>query len=93
MSTGKKSYIIVVILVKNIKSQKFTINCPAGHIASKVTIIWRFQVQSWLQVSNNTRILNTCTRLWLTESEQATPVDSIKDVVQSSRVRQTPEEG
>ena len=29
-------------------------------------------------------ILNTCTQLWLTESEQATPVDSIKDVVQSS---------
>ena len=29
-------------------------------------------------------ILNTCTRLWLTESEQATPEDSIKDVVRSS---------
>ena len=28
-----------------------------------------------------TGILNTCTRLWLTESEQATPMDSIKDVV------------
>ena len=26
-----------------------------------------------LQASNNTGILNTCTRLWLTESEQATP--------------------
>ncbi len=25
-----------------------------------------------------------CTQLWLTESEQATPMDSIKDVVQSS---------
>ena len=36
------------------------------------------------QVSNNTGILNTCTRSWLTESEQVTPVDSIKDVVQSS---------
>ena len=35
-------------------------------------------------VSNNTGILNTCTQLWLTESEQTTPVDSIKDVVQSS---------
>ena len=34
-----------------------------------------------LQVSNNAGILNTCTWLWLTESEQATPVDSIKDVV------------
>ena len=33
---------------------------------------------------DNTGILNTCTRLWLTESEQATPVDSIKDVVRSS---------
>ena len=36
------------------------------------------QVQSWLQVSNNTGILNTCIWLWLTES------DSIKDVVRSS---------
>ena len=34
--------------------------------------------------SNNTGILNTCNQLWLTESEQATPVDSIKDVVRSS---------
>ena len=40
---------------------------------SKETIISRFQVQSWLKASNNTGILNTCTRLWLTESEQATP--------------------
>ena len=47
-------------------------------------IIWRLQVQSSLQVSNNTGILNTCTRLWLTESEQANPVVSIKDVVRSS---------
>ena len=38
----------------------------------------------WTQASNNTGILNTCTRLWLTESEQATPVDSIKDVVRCS---------
>ena len=38
----------------------------------------------WLQASNNTGILNTCTRLWLMESEQATPMDSIKDVVWSS---------
>ena len=29
-------------------------------------------------------LLNTCTRLWLPESEQVTPVDSIKDVVRSS---------
>ena len=35
--------------------------------------IWRLQVQSWLQMSNNTGVLNACTRLWLTESEQATP--------------------
>ena len=33
---------------------------------------------------NNTGILNTYTRLWLTEPEQATYVDSIKDVVRSS---------
>ena len=42
------------------------------------------QVQSWLQGSNNIGILNTCTRLWLTESKQATPADSIKDIVWSS---------
>ena len=34
--------------------------------ASKETIIWRMQVQSWLQASNNTGILNTCTQLCLT---------------------------
>ena len=38
----------------------------------------------WLQASNNTRILNACARLWLTELEQATHGDSIKDVVRSS---------
>ena len=31
-----------------------------------------------------TGILNTCTWLWLMESEQATPMVSIKDIVQSS---------
>ena len=41
------------------------------------TIIWRLQVQFWLQASNTTGILNTCTWLWLMESEQVTPVDSI----------------
>ena len=45
-------------------------------------------------MSNNTGILNTSTRLWLTESEQAVPVDSIKDAVRSSvKVRQTPGKG
>ena len=34
--------------------------------------------------SNNTGILTTYTRLWLTESEQATPVVSIKEVFRSS---------
>ena len=29
-------------------------------------------------------ILNTCTRLWLTELKQATPVDPIKDLIRSS---------
>ena len=57
MSTGKKSYMIVVIPV------------------------WMLQVQSWLQASNSTGILNTCTQLWLMESEQVSPLDSIKDVV------------
>ena len=37
-----------------------------------------------LLASNNTGILNTFIRLWQTESEQATPVDSMKDVVRSS---------
>ena len=37
-----------------------------------------------LQMSNNTGILCTCTWLWLMESEQVTPMDSIKDVVWSS---------
>ena len=45
---------------------------------------FRLLVQSWLHASNNIGILNTCTRLLLTESEQATPVDLIKDVVRSS---------
>ena len=63
----------------------FTELCTTSFIeASKETIIWRLQVQSWLEVSNNTGVLNTCTRLWLTESEQAIPVDSIKDVVRNS---------
>ena len=55
-----------------------------SHKASKEIIIWRLLVQSWLQVSNNTGIVNACIWLWLTESEQATLVDSIKDVVRSS---------
>ena len=47
--------------------------------------VWRLHVQSWLQASKNIGILNTCTRLWLRESEQVT--------LESSRVRQTHEEG
>ena len=43
-----------------------------------MTIIWRLQVQFWLQASNNTEIFKTCNQLWLTESKQATLVDSIK---------------
>ena len=34
-------------------------------------------------MTNNTEILDTWTRLWLMESEQAIPVDWIKDMVQS----------
>ena len=60
------------------------------------TIIWRLQVQSWLQASNNTGILNTCTRLWLTESEEETLRGFNKgrssNFRKGSRVRQTPEE-
>ena len=47
-------------------------------------IIYRLQVQYWLQVNNNTGTLNTCTRLRLMEPEQATQVYYIKDVVRSS---------
>ena len=32
-------------------------------------------LESWLQASNNTGTLSSYTRLWLTESEQVTPVD------------------
>ena len=55
-----------------------------------------FYLCSYSEASNNTRIFNTCTRSWITGSEQVTPVNSIKDVVQSS-VKfpgfDTPEEG
>ena len=53
-------------------------------ISLNVKYYWMLQVQSRLKASNSTGILNTCTRLWLTESEQVTPEDSIKDVVRSS---------
>ena len=56
----------------------------AGTLSFLVTIIWRLEVQSWMQANSNMGIFNTCIRLWLTESEQATPVDYIKDVVRSS---------
>ena len=46
--------------------------------------LWPLRYVSLLLVNNNTGILNTCTRLRQTESEQVTPVDSIKDVVRSS---------
>ena len=55
-------------------------------------------IQSWLQASSNTGILNTCTRLWLTESEQA-PHPRWFNKGRSSKfregswVRQTPGEG
>ena len=55
------------------------------------------QIQSSLQVINNPGILNTYTRLWLTESEQAIPRGFNKGrsskFREGSRVRQTPEEG
>ena len=46
-----------------------------GSLCFWVTIIWTLRVQSWLQVSSNTRILNTCTWLWLMESEQLSFLD------------------
>ena len=83
-----------IVFIFIVISAKFRSICPLAvnkthsvtviGVASKETIIWRLQVQSRLQASNNTGILNTCTRLWLMESEQVTPVDSIMDVVRSS---------
>ena len=57
---------------------------PIDGWAERQYVTCRLQVQTWLQAIYNTGILNTCTQLWLTESEQTTPVDSIKDVVWSS---------
>ena len=77
----------MITIFKCTSSHTLLNGCSSGDLfilICRYTIIWRLQVQSWLQVSNNTGILNTCTRLWLTESEQSTPMDSIKDVVQSS---------
>ena len=54
------------------------------HGTLNYVLYWIYGVQSWLQASNKTELLNTCTRLWLMESEQTTSVDSIKDVVRSS---------
>ena len=53
-------------------------------LALLFTYLLKFQVQSWLQVSYNTGSLNTYTQLCLMESEQATLMDSIKDIVWSS---------
>ena len=58
--------------------------CSDSVSHNQLSIKYSCIVQSWLQASNNTGILNTCTRLWLTWSEQATHVNSIKDVVRSS---------
>ena len=49
-----------------------------GSLSFQVTIIWKLEVQSWLQASNRTGILSTCTWLWLLESEQATLVSWLK---------------
>ena len=61
------------------------------------TTNWRLQVQSWLQTSNNTGIINTCTRSWLMESEEVAPRGFNKGRSSKfrvgSRVRQTHEEG
>ena len=56
------------------KSQKFTLNCPAGHMAQRILlfsrkvilteIIWRWKVQSHVQKNNKQYLLKlyTCTR-------------------------------
>ena len=69
-----------LLTIQFIKSHLFA---QSLNVKQLETIISRFQVQSWLQANNNTRILNTCTRLWITESELATLVVSIKNVVRS----------
>ena len=78
---GFRTIVFIFIVI----SQTFRPICPPAFfrcLSNSGT--WRLKVQSWLQANNNNGILNTCTRLWLTESEQATPMDSIKDVVRSS---------
>ena len=60
-----------------------------------MTIIWRLQVQSWLQASNNTVILNNCTRLWQNGIRTGGPRGFSKGrsskFPEDSRVRQTSE--
>ena len=43
------------------------------------------QVHFWQQASKNTRILNSCNRLWLTESEQNAPVFDKKQLKKAGR--------
>ena len=58
---------------------------PVLLIASSQDWTYNIQMIASLEASILTAgILNTFTRLWLTELEQATPGDSIKDVVRSS---------
>ena len=71
-------YIYIYIYPVSVRRQCLWIIFTCAHIQIF------FQVQSWLQASDNTGIPNTCTQLWLTESEQVPPVDSMKDVVWSS---------
>ena len=77
--SNQKSH--VVIDVKSFFA--FVIIRYFDKILLKETIIWRLPIQTWLQASNNTGMRSAYTRLWLKESEQATPVDWIKDVRRS----------
>ena len=48
----------------------------ASHRTRNVGVRWMYTYSNFvLQASNNIEIVNICTRLWLTELEQATPID------------------
>ena len=83
--TGYKDLIIPVLLLAC--SQDWTSNLQTI-VSLEASGINAYNVYAMCPAghlaSNNTGILNTCTRLWLMESERAIAVDSIKDIVWSS---------
>ena len=66
------AFIFIVISLEAERTSTFNryAMCP---LCPKETIIWRLQVQSWLQASNTIGIFNTCDRLWLTNQNRWPP--------------------